>query len=166
VSTHALRQFYRLWLPAALVLAILGNLVASGFLPASAQAFRRHDSGSLTHLVHTEQRSVNLRYGIYMELADALAGGVLFVPEGSALNADLARGLSNVTVKERDYDPGDLSADLVPADEPLGRFEADDEELPYWFLSGDNDLRWWLGHTPEGLVIIPESVAPVPEAGS
>lgn len=162
---HALRRVYRRWLPAALALAAAANLVANGFLPNASQTFRRHDSGSLTHLVHTEQRSVDLRYGIYMELADALSGQTLHVPEESPLNADLARGLANVTLETSDYDSADLSG--VPLrGEPLGSFQDGDERTDYWILSDGRETRWWLGQTSEGIVIVPETVAPVPESRS
>lgn len=164
VSIHALRRFYRRWLPAALVVTALANLVANEFLPDSAQSFRLHQSGSLTHLVHTEQATVDRRYGIYMEMGDAMAGGVLFVPSASEVDPDLAKAFSDVRLKEREYDSRDVPADLLPEGEPLGVFQAGDDRLPYWILTDGGDTTWWLGRSPRGLVIIPESVAPVPKA--
>lgn len=160
--TDSLRRIYRRWLPAALAVTALANLVANEFLPNVSQTFRRHDSGSLTHLVHTEQRSVDLRYGIYMELADALSGQTLYVPEESPLSANLARGLANVTLKTTDYDSADLTG--VPSrSEALGSFQDGDERVDYWILSDGKEARWWLGQTSEGLVIVPEIIAPIPE---
>lgn len=155
---------YRRWLPVALAVTALANVAASPFLPVSALPVRPHSSGSLTHLVHTEQRTVDLRYGIYMELGDVLAGETLYVPEDSPLSADLARGLANVILEELDYDPTDLTG-AVPEGEPLGSFQAEDERIPYWILRNGGDTRWWLGRTVEGLVVVPETVAPLPEAG-
>lgn len=160
--THALRRIYRRWLPAALAVTALGNLVANEFLPPVSKALQVHDNGALTHLVHAEQRSVDLRYGLYMELADALSGQTLYVPEESPLSADLAHGLANVTLVTRRYDPADLSG--VPArGEPLGSFQDGDERIDYWILPDGQDTRWWLGQTSQGIVIVPEAIAPVPE---
>jgi hypothetical protein len=165
VFTHALRRIYQRWLPAALAVTALANVVANESLPKESQTLRRHDSGALTHLVHTEQRTVDLRYGIYMELADALSGQTLYVPEESPLSADLARGLANVTLEARDYDPANLSG--VPArGEPLGSFQDGDDRIDYWILSDGRETRWWLGQNSEGIVIVPEIVAPLPETRS
>lgn len=160
-----MRRFYDRWLPAALAITALANLVANTFLPGSAQPFRPHNSGSLTHLVHTEQRTVDLRYGIYMELGDALSGGTLFVPEESPLSADLARGLANVTIEEMDYEPTDLSA-VPPRGDPLGSLQDGEDRIDYWIISNGTDAAWWLGQNSEGIVIVSKSVAPVPEPRS
>lgn len=162
---HSLRRIYRRWLPAALAVTALANLVANEYLPNASQMLRRHDSGSLTHLVHTEQRSVDLRFGIYMELADALSGQTLHMPEDSPLSPDLARGLANVTIETSGYDPADLSG--VPArGEPIGSFQDGDEQFDYWILSDGTATRWWLGQDSDGIVIVPETVAPIPPTGS
>ncbi|MFP3881972.1 MAG: hypothetical protein ACLFWH_06595 [Actinomycetota bacterium] len=162
--THALRRIYRRWLPAVLVVTALANLVANGFLPRVSQTLRPHGSGSLTHLVHTEQRTVDLRYGIYMELADALSGQTLYVPEESPLSADLARGLANVTLETSDYDAADLSA-VPPRAEPLGSFQDGEERIDYWILPDGGEARWWLAQTSEGIVIVPDTAAPIPGTG-
>lgn len=164
MSSQRLRPLYRRWLPAVLALAAVANLVVDQFLPSHAQTFRRHHNGTLTHLVHTEQNTLDLRYGIYMELADVLGGDTLVVPEGSPLSDDLARGLANITLEERAYDPTALSG-VVPEGEPLGSFRADEETISYWVLSNGGGDRWWLGASPEGIVIVPDTVAPVPGAG-
>jgi hypothetical protein len=165
VFIDALRRIYRRWLPAALAVIALANLVANESLPKESQTFRRHDSGTLTHLVHTEQRTVDLRFGIYMELADALSGQTLYVPEESPLSADLALGLADVTLKTSDYDPADLSG--VPArGEPLGSFQDGDERPDYWILSDGIEAGWWLGQDTDGIVIVSETIAPIPESGS
>ncbi len=158
-----MRQIYRRWLPAALAVTALANVAATPFLPSSAKPFRPHSSGSLTHLVHTEQRTVDLRYGIYMELGDVLAGETLYVPEESPLSADLAAGLANVTIEELDYDRADLS-DVPPRGQPRGSFQSGDERIDYWIVPNGTDAAWWLGQNSEGIVIVSESVAPVPRS--
>lgn len=163
MSKYTLRRIYRRWLPLVLVLAALANSVANEQLTATSQTYRRHASGSLTHLVHTEQRSVDLRYGIYMELGDALVGGTLVLPEESALDPHLARGLSGVEVIRLGYDPSHVPDQVMPEGQALGSLRAEGENLPYWVLPGEGVDRWWLGQTPDGIVIVPETVSPVPE---
>lgn len=162
VDVDQIRRLYLSWLPLALGLVAAGNLILSAFLPRSAQPVRLHDDGSLTHLVHSEQRSVDRRYGIYLELGDAMAGQVLYVPEDSMLEADIAQGLSDVTIIERAYDPTNVPLDVVPEGEPLGLFQTNAGELPYWIVPDGGDARWWLARSSEGILIISESVAPVP----
>lgn len=163
MSVSALRRFYQRWLPLALALTAVASLFADEL--TGSRAFNRHHSGSLTHLVHTEQPTVDRRYGIYMEMADALGGSTLVVPEDSALSGDLARGLANVELEERDYDATDVSG-VVLEGEPLGSFQAGDERVPYWIVSDGEGTRWWLGQTSEGIVIVPDTVAPRPGTGS
>lgn len=157
-----LRRLYRRWLPVALGTAALVNLAVNVFVPAASQPVRFHDSGSLTDLVHTDSSSVDLRYGIYMEVADTMGGGTLVVPEESPLNVDLLQGLSGVVVEERDYDPSDLPSDLVSRGFPLGSFQFGDETLDYWIFPGGGVGQWWLAQDADGLVIVSESVAPLP----
>lgn len=160
-----LRRIYRRWLAPLLVATALANLVAAAFVPTASQSVRRHESGSLTHLVHKEQRSVDRRYGIYIELGDALAGGTLVVYPGVELSADLARGLAGVEFEELDYDPT-VQPGFVPESEPLGSFEAGDVLIDYWIVPDGKSNRWWLGTVPGGVVVLPETTAPVPEAES
>jgi hypothetical protein len=57
-----------------------------------------------------------------------------------------------------------LPDDLVVGP-PLGELETEEADLLYWILEGDSDL-WWLAVTDEGIVIVPETVAPAPGDGS
>jgi hypothetical protein len=106
------------------------------FVPASGRGIWAKADGSLTHLVHTDQDTVDRRYGFYMELGDAAAGSTLFVPTGSPVDADVAAGLSGVVVVEEQYD-----ATRIPS-------------------AG----YWWLGRGSGGLLVIPESTAPRPSS--
>lgn len=155
-----LRLFYIRWLPIALGLTALSNLAAMFFLPQSAQPIRLHESGSLTHLVHTEQPSVDRRFAFYLELDDATDGGVLVVPVGSFVIPELAEGFADFEVVERQYDPTAASGAIT---EPpsLGTVETDDGDLPYSIIPGEANT-WWLARTDDGIVIVPASVAPVP----
>jgi hypothetical protein len=147
-----------------LVATALVNLALTFFLPLSSQPLRLHAEGSLTHLVHTEQPSVNRRFAFYLELDDATDGGVLIVPLGSFVDPDLARGFAELEVEERDYDPTlALGSTAVPPS--LGEVETDDGDLAYTIIPGDDDT-WWLALTRDGIVVVPESVAPIPEVGS
>lgn len=167
MGINRLRRQYRYWLPLVLAVTAVANFTVHVFLPGSAQPIRPHSQGSLTHLVHTEQRTVDLRYGFYEELADISTGETLVVPERSALDADLLEGLSGVTVVVGDYDPSTMSdVDLVGDAEPLGLLRVDGEDVAYWILPGSGDHRWWETHTNDGIVILPESVAPIPGTGS
>jgi len=159
-NRERLRFLYARWLPLALSLAALANLVLVFYLPPSALPLLLHNEGSLTHLVHTEQPSVNRRFGFYLELDDATDGGELVVPIDSFVNPDLAEGFADFEVVERDYDPS-LLPDAIAVLAPLGTVETDDGDLPYSIIRGDDDL-WWLALTDDGVVVVPESVAPVP----
>lgn len=165
MSPETLRELYRRWLPLALIVAAAANLVVNERMSTLSQPLLLRDSSSLTHLVHSEQSFLDGRYGMYMELADVMAGATLYVPVDSPVSPHLARGLSDVSVVERDYDAEVLHGDLVSeAQPPIGEFRAGERDLPFWILSDDDDSRWWLAHTSEGLVIAPASVSPVPEA--
>ena len=159
-----LRSFYARWLAPALVATALVNLALTFFLPLSSQPLRPHAEGSLTYLVHTEQPSVNRRFAFYLELDDATDGGVLIVPVGSFVDSDLVRGLAGLEVEERDYDPT-LVAGSVALPPSLGVVETDDGDLDYTIIPDDDDT-WWLALTEGGVVVVPESVAPVPEVRS
>jgi hypothetical protein len=147
-----------------LVATALVNLALTFFLPLSSQPLRPHAEGSLTYLVHTEQPSVNRRFAFYLELDDATDGGVLIVPVGSFVDGDLVRGLARLEVEERDYDPT-LVSGSVAVPPSLGVVETDDGDLDYTIIPGDDDT-WWLALTEGGIVVVPESVAPVPEVRS
>lgn len=152
-----LRSLYRRWLPFALGLTVAANLVLEQDLPISARSIRFHHDGSLTHLVHNDQLTVARWFGLYMEIGDAAAGGTLIVPRISPLSADIAEGLSGVTVVVEDYDPRALPAEALPREPPIGTFATPEGDVPYWVLPGAHD-RWWLGFTPEGIVVVPESL--------
>lgn len=161
---YRLRQVYIRWLPLALGLTVAANLVITQFLPRPARSIRPHAEESLTYLVHIEQSSVDRRYGLYLELGDAADGDVLVVPLDSPIVPDIAEGLSGVTVVERDYDASGLPAEAEPIGPPIGAFATENGDLPYWILPDAEADRWWVAETNEGIVVVPESVAPVPQA--
>jgi hypothetical protein len=158
-----LRFLYSRWLPLALAIATLANIVLTFFLPPSALPIRLHNDGSLTHLVHTEQPSVNRRFGFYLELDDATDGGVLVVPVDSFVDPDLAEGLAGFEVIECDFDPSPI-AEKIAGQAPLGEVETENGNLPYFIIPGQGDL-WWVALTDGGVVVVPESVAPPPCVG-
>jgi hypothetical protein len=145
------------------VLVNLGILVV--IAPRNTRPVVPHAEGSLTHLVHVEQRTVDRRYGFYMELGDVAAGGVLVVPAENVVRADWARSFSEVTLLVQDYDPMAIPEGARPSGEPIGLLETGDGDIPYWIIPGSG-TRWWMGATSEGIVLIPGSVAPPPGAGS
>ena len=156
-----LTQFYSKWLPYIFGLTTAANLVLTAFLSPSGWPIRAHDDASLTHLVRTEQPSVDRRFGFYLELDDATQGGVLIVPPGSFVEPELASGFADLEVTEVDYDPRfDLSGGVADPD-PIGMVETEDGDKPYSIVEGEDDV-WWLAFYGEGVVVIPESVAPVP----
>ena len=160
-----LRQLYVTWLPLAFALAAMANLVLTFYLPRPALPIRGSADSSLTHLVHHAQESVDRRFAFYFELDDATDGGQLVVPVDFAVARELVDGFAEMEVVERDYDPmGSLPEDVIVGP-PLGEFETPDANLPYWILEGDSNV-WWLAATDEGIVIVPETVAPVPGGGS
>jgi hypothetical protein len=158
-----LRLFYARWLTLALGLTALANLVISFFVPLGAQSIRFHEDGSLTALAHVEQDSVDYRYAFYLELDDATDGGVLFVPNGSFVIPELAEGFADFEVIERDYDPTGPLPDGIVIGPKLGLVETDDEGglLAYSIVGGGDDT-WWVAETVDGIVVVPESAAPVP----
>jgi hypothetical protein len=158
-----LRFLYSRWLPLALAIATLANIVLTFFLPGSALPIRLHDDGSLTHLVHTEQPSVNRRFSFYLELDDATDGGVLVVPFDSFVDPDLADGFAAFEVIECDGDAGRIAGEITGQD-PLGEVETETGNLPYFIIPGQSDL-WWVAITDGSVVVVPESVAPPPCVG-
>jgi hypothetical protein len=153
------------WLPIAFTLAATANLVLTYYLPRPALPIRGSADSSLTHLVHHAQPSVDRRFAFYLELDDATDGGELVVPVDSGVVPELVDGFAEMEVVERDYDPvGSLPEDLIDGP-PLGEFETEEADLLYWIIEGDSDL-WWLAATDEGIVIVPETVAPAPGDGS
>lgn len=152
---------YTRYLPAALGLTAVVNLALTPFLPGSAAPIRTHRDGSLTELVHTEQRAVDRRFGFYMELDDATNGGTLIVPMGSFVNAELAEGFAGFDVVELDYDPA-AGATGVPEVPEQWLVETESGDLVFSIIPGNDDL-WWLAERPNGdVVVVPDSVAPAP----
>jgi len=156
--------FYARWLPLGLLMTAGTNLILTLFLPMGSQPVRLHSEGTLTYLVHTEQPSVDRRFAFYLELDDATEGGELVVPVDSFVDPDLAEGFAGFVVIERSYDPRSLPEEVT---EPpsLGEVETDDGDLKYSIIPGDDDL-WWLAYSESGVVVVPDSVAPVPGADS
>jgi hypothetical protein len=162
-----LRQFYVRWLALALGLTALANLAVSFPLPPGARAIRPHADGSLTHIAHTEQDTVDQRFAFYLELDDATDGGLLIVPVDSFVIPELADGFADFDVVEREYDVTEPLSDDLDAGPTLGLVETDEEGglLPYSIVTGDGDV-WWIAQTADGILVIPASVAPPPVAGS
>jgi hypothetical protein len=152
-----LRSLYSKLLPSAFLAASSVNVALSFLLPPSAQPLRLHADSSLTHLVHVEQPSVDRRFAFYLELDDATDGGVLIVPVGSFVDSDLAEGLADFEVVERDYDPTLIPGDI---DRPpsLGTVDTEDGDLPYSIVAGDDDV-WWVAIVGDWIMVMPESVA-------
>lgn len=150
-------------MPVALGLVAILNLGIGLFVPAAGRGIWAKADSSLTHLVHTDQNTVDRRYGFYMELGDSAGGSILFVPPGSPVDPDVAAGLSGVEVVEDQYDAGEIPSTAQPAGEPIGQFSTNEGDVPYWVLEGgESEAYWWLGRTAEGFVVIPESAAPRP----
>jgi hypothetical protein len=160
-----LGQLYGTWLPIAFVVAALANLVLTFYLPRPALPIRGNADSSLTYLVHHAQPSVDRRFAFYLELDDATDGGELVVPVDSGVAPELVDGFAEMEVVERDYDPVGLLPDDLVVGPPLGELETEEADLLYWIVEGDSDL-WWLAATDEGIVIVPETVAPAPGDGS
>lgn len=158
-----LRILYGRWLPLAFAIATVANIVLTFFLPGPSLPIRLHDDGSLTHLAHTEQPSVNRRFAFYLELDDATDGGVLVVAVDSFVDPDLAGGFADFDVIECEFDPGPIAEEIAGQD-PLGDVETENGNLPYFIIAGQGDL-WWVAITDEGVVVVPESVAPPPCVG-
>jgi hypothetical protein len=153
------------WLPIAFTLAATANLVLTFYLPRPALPIRGNADSSLTYLVHHAQPSVDRRFAFYLELDDATDGGELVVPVDSGVVPELVDGFAEMEVVERDYDPVGLLPDDLVVGPPLGELETEEADLLYWIVEGDSDL-WWLAATDEGIVVVPETIAPAPGGGS
>jgi len=163
-SDSVFRRLYVRALPIVLAVVASVNLMISTWLETQGTPIRLHDDGSLTHLVHLEQRTTDRRYGFYLELGDVAAGEYLRGPEGSPIVAWMTRGLSSVEFQVTDYDASALPPEAVPRDEPIGVMATPDGEFPYWILPGDGPR--WMAYHKDGIVIVPDSVAPMPGGGS
>lgn len=150
------------WLPFALVLTAVINLAPTPLMPRGAVPIVAHEDGSLTYLVHVEQTSVDRRFGFYLELDDATDGGLLIVPPDSFVVPELAEGFADFEVTERNYDVSASLPTEVDDIEAVGLVETDEGDLTYSIVSGAGDV-WWLAHREGGVVVVSESVVPVPE---
>jgi hypothetical protein len=152
---------YTRYLPAALGLTAAINLAVTPFLPGSGAPIRFHRDGSLTELVHTEQLSVDRRFGFYLELDDVTDGGILIVPMGSFVNPELAEGFAGFDVVEVDYDPR-AGGDNIPDSPESWVVETESGDVSVSIVAGDDDL-WWVAERPDGeFVVVPNSVEPAP----
>ena len=152
---------YRRWLPTILIGSALVNAALTSLLPAGSLPIRSHPDPSLTYLVRTEGISLDKRFSLYMHLGDAARGGTLIVPLGAVVSGELVEGLAGMDMVERDFDARSWPPEVATSGPPLGLYETAIGDLPYWILPGDGEL-WWLGQTDQVLVVVSDSVAPVP----
>ena len=152
---------YTRYLPAALGLTVVVNIALTPFLPGLGAPIRTHRDGSLTELVHTEQRAVDRRFGFYLELDDATDGGVLVVPRGSFVDPELAEGFAGFEVVEVEYDPR-AGGTNIPESSESWLVETESGDVTISIVAGEDDL-WWLAERPNGeFVVVPNSVEPAP----
>lgn len=156
MTRHGLRQLYARWLPLALGLTAAANLALTPFVPGPAQAIRFHDEASLTHLAHTEQPTVDRRYGFYMELGDVASRDVLMIPPHSLIEVSSVTSLSRLDVIVMDYDPTTISAEDDQLGDPIGVVETELGDIPYWIVPGEGG-RWWYGTNDDGVLVVEES---------
>lgn len=145
-----------------LTLASVISLATVWIFPLSSPIIPA-ESGSLTHLTHVAQRTVELRYAFYLELDDHTDGTPLIVPDSATVDTRLVEGLAAMTVETRAYDPTAIPEEVLPRGEPQGEVEIDDTAIRYWILSGAPNEARWVGRFAGGLVIVPFSVAPLPD---
>lgn len=145
-----------------MVVAVALNLAVMWRFPVSSPLVR-YQSGSLTDLAHDNQRSVDRRFAFYLELDDRTDGGTLVVPDPSPVNPDLVEGLAGLRFEKRSYDPDAVPDSVAPLFAPLGELEVGDGVVAYSILPGEPGETRWVGRIGGGLIVIPESVAPVPE---
>lgn len=156
-----LRPWLTRVLPAVLVATAVANVAFTPFVPAQSQPIRFHADGSLRGLIASERESVTVRYSIYEDLRLLAADGTLVVPAGRRiLDEYLVGGMSLMSVEVIDYDPETSVAGAAAATGPSDATATIDS---YTILAGDAD-RWWVAIDGSTLVIVPESVAPIPES--
>lgn len=153
------------WLLAgAVLIMVVGamlNLAVVWRFPVSSP-FVRYESGSLTDLARENQRTVDRRFSFYLELYDRTEGGALVVPDPSPVDRELVEGLAGLRVEGRSYDPSRVPDSVRSRYSPLGEVEVEEGSVAYSILPGEADEARWIGRVGDGLVVIPESVAPVP----
>jgi hypothetical protein len=160
------RRTVRRALPWILIATVVVNLAMSRrYVPPSGHPIRTTAGPELSALVRASQPLTRDLYLLYADLADVAAGSVLVVPDGHTLDHRLVRGIGGMTVEVRDYDPtvDDGAFDL--STRPLGGVVTPGGVVDYWIVPGSAGV-WWLGRIGDsGIVIVPESVAPVPGDG-
>lgn len=152
---------YRRWGLAVLLATAVANVAITPFYPEQAQPVRWHGDPDLSHLVETERESVDLRFGFYEDLRAAAAGGALIVPPGSIVDPHVADGLSLLDVVERDYDPA-IDSTGLPDPVAKGLHDGSGADVAYEVLPGIA-VVWWYAIDGDVVVIVPESLIPVPE---
>jgi hypothetical protein len=156
------RRRYATWLPIVLVIGTLANFVAEPSLPQGGRAVVVKADGSLHHLVHSGQRSIAQRYGLYFDLR-SVDGGALVSFRRSGVNQKLLGAFGGMEMRVVDYEPAGHS--LPPLGEPTGEFDTEDRRrVSYWLVVGIPGDTYWLAEHEGGLVVVAESVAPLPEA--
>ncbi len=143
--------------------AALANLVLTFFLPPGALPIYPYADGSLTDLVQAGPPSVDKRFGFYLELDDATETGTLFVPTDLTLVQELVDGFSGLEVVVSDFDPTLPAGIEVPP--LLGVLETDEGDFSYSIIDGGEN-SWWLAVIGDSIVVVPDTVAPVPRPRS
>jgi hypothetical protein len=147
---------------AILVLLVLGTLTNLGVLlrtPPTAFPLRAHNDGSLVTLVDTEQRSLRLAYGFYVDLVN-LGSNATLVNTVRVIEPSYVDGLADVEVV-----PGPearLSADVDPAalEGVTGTLEYDEQLIDYLIVPGGPTGDIYTALIFEGdLLVVPESLS-------
>lgn len=161
----ALGLWYRTAVPISLLWAAAINVGLTQSAPHLGQPIFTHPSSSLGSLVHTDQAYIRRNYGFVFALREVAAGSVLVVRADNPISSRALRVFGSVTVERADFDASSLPEDVIPTSEPDGRFRPrGTDEYPYWILPGAPNETRWLAELSQGWVVVPESVAPVPEA--
>lgn len=155
-------EWYRRLLPWVLIGAALVSGGLHRALPAGGLPIWQSPDPDLATIT-LQQRSTEHRYRFYLLLADRIGGGELVVTEGHGLDPRIANGIGGFRIVESEGFYTDLLPITPKPDEPSGEVATVDGVVPFAILDGPATDRAWLAITPDGYVVVPDTVVPFSE---
>lgn len=148
---------YRRWLPWVLTLGALASLVMLPFLPAGGRPVHLSADADLATL-SIQQRTTEHRYRFYLLVGDRIDGGELFASSDHGLDPRIANGIGGFRIVVADAYVDPLA---IHPDEIMGEVVTANGNVPFSILDGPDTDRAWLAITPDGYVVVPDTVVPI-----